>query len=126
MRVASAVGSLGFRVVLGGALLAGMAARADAGCTINQDASLVRRSLNQSMSCADKRLRSGPTATCNITPPPACAATLVTDALAIAYGANNPPLAEVVDRTGLKDQLAARKRSGRRSRATSAASSRTS
>jgi hypothetical protein len=48
---------------VGGVLLAAMAARADAGCTTSQDAGVVRRSLNQSMHCADKRLRSGPTAT---------------------------------------------------------------
>src|SRR5690349_10121163 len=109
MRVASAVGSLGFPVVFAAALLAGTVARVDAGCTISQDASLVRRSLNQSMSCADKRLRSGPAKTCNITTAPACAGTLVADALALAYGANSPPAAAIVDRSGLRDQLRCQK-----------------
>jgi arylsulfatase A-like enzyme len=112
MRVASAVGSLGFRVVLGVAVLAGLVGRADAACTTSQDASLVRRSLNQSMSCADKRLRSGPAKTCNITAPPACAGTLVADALAIAYGANTPPVGAIVDRSGLRDQLRCQKKVG--------------
>src|SRR5436853_17350 len=52
--------------------LLAVAPYAQAACTTTQDSGLVRRSLNQGMHCADKRLRSGPTATCNVTTPPAC------------------------------------------------------
>lgn len=85
---------------------------ADAACTTSADASLVRRSLNQAMHCADKRLRSGPAASCTATVPPACAGTLVGDAVAIAYGANVPPAAAIVDRSGLRDQLRCQKKIG--------------
>ncbi|MCC6766639.1 MAG: sulfatase [Deltaproteobacteria bacterium] len=112
MRVARAVGSLWCRFLLAAAVVLASAPRTDAGCTTSQDAGLVRRALNQGMRCADKRLRSGPFATCNVTSPPACAGTLVADAIAIAYGANHPPAAAVVDRSGLRDQLRCQKKIG--------------
>ncbi|MCC6849914.1 MAG: sulfatase [Deltaproteobacteria bacterium] len=113
MRVARAVGSLGRRALLGGAFFAlAAASSAEAGCATSQDAGLVRRTLNQGMRCADKRLRSGPLASCRSTAPPACAGTLVEDAVAIAYGANHPPAAAVVDRRGLRDQLRCQKKVG--------------
>ncbi len=96
-------------------LVLGLAAvphAAGAGCTTTQDAGLVQRSLNQGMHCADKFLRSGPGSSCNQTPPPACAGTLVGDAIAIAYGANNPAATAVVDRSGLRDQLRCQKKIG--------------
>ncbi|MEO6029967.1 MAG: sulfatase [Candidatus Binatia bacterium] len=99
------------RIVLVLMVLA-VARHAGAACTTSQDAGLVRRSLNQAMSCADKRLRSGPTASCNVTAPPVCAGTLVADAVAIAYGANDPPTAAIVDRSGLRDQLRCQKKIG--------------
>jgi len=45
--------------------------------------------------CNDRRLRSGPTVACTSSPAPACAGSLVTDAIALAYGANDPPTAAV-------------------------------
>lgn len=111
MRSASTAGYVASFAVAS-ALLLSAATRTEAACTISQDASLVRRSLNQSMSCAYKRLRSGPAATCNVSAPPACAGTLVADALALAYGANTPPVAAVIDRSGLRDQLRCQKKIG--------------
>ncbi len=103
---------LASRIVVGLAVLGTASAVAHAGCTTTQDASAVRRSLNQGMHCADKYLHSGPGSSCTVTTPPACAGTLVTDAVALAYGANNPAAAEVVDRSGLRDQLRCQKKVG--------------
>ena len=57
----------------------------------DDDANAARKSLKKATKCNDKRLRSGPTATCTVDPPPACAGSLTTDAVALAYGPNNPP-----------------------------------
>lgn len=103
---------LSFRFGLGLLMLVATVQPADAACTTTQDASAVRRSLNQAMHCADKFLRSGPGASCTVTPPPACAGTLVTDAVALAYGANDPAAAAIVDRNGLRDQLRCQKKIG--------------
>src|SRR5204863_5745935 len=100
------------RIALGFGVLAAMPGIAGAGCTTTQDASVVRRSLNQGMHCADKFLRSGPGASCTVTTPPACAGTLATDAVALAYGGNDPATAAVVDRSGLRDQLRCQKKIG--------------
>jgi arylsulfatase A-like enzyme len=82
-----------------------------AGCTSNSDASVVRQSITRQIRCNDKKLRKGPAATCNTTAPPACAGSLVGDAVALAYGANDPPAAGV-DTHALRGQLNCQKRVG--------------
>src|SRR6185503_7193099 len=60
-----------------------------------------------------KILRAGPGARCPTPPPaPACAGSLVDNAIALAYGGNNPAAARV-DRRPLKQQLRCQKRIGR-------------
>jgi N-acetylglucosamine-6-sulfatase len=81
---------------------------AGAQCTSRSDASIVLKSVKQAVTCNYKRLRKGPGTTCTVTPPPACAGTLVSDAVALAYGANNPPAA-AVDSHALRDQLRCQK-----------------
>jgi N-acetylglucosamine-6-sulfatase len=78
--------------------------RVAAQCTTHADASAVTKSAKLVEKCDDRRLRSGPTATCKTSAPPACAGSLVTDALALAYGANDPPPA-AVDHHAVADQL---------------------
>ncbi|MDX2168351.1 MAG: sulfatase [Deltaproteobacteria bacterium] len=84
---------------------------AEAACSASSDATLVKKSLKQAVRCDYKVLRSGP-GTCNQVPPPACADTLVGDADALAYGANNPPAGEV-DSAALRAQLKCQKRIGK-------------
>jgi arylsulfatase A-like enzyme len=86
--------------------------RARAGCTTHADASAVSKSAKLLERCNDKRLRRGPSTACKSSPPPACAGTLVTDAIAVAYGGNNPPAA-AVDRKTLHDQLRCQKAIGK-------------
>lgn len=81
-------------------------------CTSRADASLVLKSAKQAMACSYKRLRKGPGQTCTVTAPPSCAGTLVADAVALAYGANNPPAA-AVDPHVLRDQLRCQKYIGK-------------
>ncbi len=69
------------------------ASLAGAQCVTDDDAKDTRNTIKKSARCNDKRLRSGPTATCNVDPPPACSGSLATDAIALAYGPNNPPAA---------------------------------
>src|SRR5262245_47821349 len=96
------------------ALLVGVlvAPRAHAGCTLSQDASLVKKSLSRQIRCNDKRLRHGPAAPCSLTAAPACSGTLVNDAAALGYGPNNPPSAEV-DSRALKAQLKCQRQIGK-------------
>ena len=77
---------------------------AGAQCTTKTDASAVQKSIKQVASCNYKKLRNGPATTCKITPPPACAGSLVADAIALAWGANNPAAA-AVDRRAVGDQI---------------------
>jgi N-acetylglucosamine-6-sulfatase len=98
------------RILLAGVLLAGAATFANAQCTIKDEATDARRTVKQSAKCNDKRLRSGPGSTCNIDPPPACAGSLTIDAVALAYGPNNPPTAAA---TSLTDQRRCQKRIGK-------------
>src|SRR5262249_10985403 len=58
-----------------------------------------------------KKLRSGPAVTCRLTTPPACAGTIVDDAMKLAWGANDPPAA-AVDRVALRDQIKCQKAIG--------------
>jgi arylsulfatase A-like enzyme len=93
---------LGCVLVLAGSLL--LPGHALAQCTTHADASAVSKSAKLLEKCNDRRLKSGPTTTCKTSPPPVCSGTLVGDAIALAYGANNPPAA-AVDHAALRDQL---------------------
>ena len=82
----------------------------DAACTATSEAGAVRKSIRQANRCdyrsAARRARSF----CAVTPPPACAGTLVTDANNLAFGST--ALAEV-DRRVLRDQFSCQKRIGK-------------
>jgi len=88
------------------------AGRASAQCTLDDEGKEVKRSIKKAVACNDKKLRSGPAVTCSVSPPPACAGTLVDDAVALAYGPNNPPTSGV-DRGLLRDQLTCQKKIGK-------------
>ena len=85
---------------------------AAAQCTDRRDADILKKSIRQAARCNDKMLRKGPAASCNQTPPPVCAGTIATDAVALAYGRNNPPIA-AADRSALRAQLSCQKQLGR-------------
>src|SRR5690242_1414915 len=89
-------------LALSGFVLLPCSARAQ--CTTRTDASAVSKSAKLLEKCNDRRLRGGPGVSCTTSAPPACAGTLVTDAIALAYGANDPPAA-AVDGGALHDQL---------------------
>jgi N-acetylglucosamine-6-sulfatase len=89
-----------------------IASRVDAQCTLRDQASDVRSSMSRAVRCNDRILRSGTDVTCTQSLPPVCAGSLVTDAVALGYGPNNPPGAEVDTRT-LRDQLNCQKKIGR-------------
>jgi sulfatase-like protein len=94
-------------------LAAGLCATtAAAQCTTRTDARTLRRSLNQAVRCNDKKLRVGPAVACKHTAPPACAGTLVTDAVALGYGPIDPP-ATKVDRRALRLALTCQKKVGK-------------
>src|SRR5437773_2777809 len=95
--------------VVCGTLAPGPAA---AGCTLGSEASQLEKSVRLAARCNDRILRSGPGTICKQSPPPACAGTLVTDAVALGYGSNDPPSA-AVDHRLLKAQLNCQKRIGR-------------
>src|SRR5512143_1064776 len=87
---------------------------AHAQCTSTADASIVLKSAKQAVTCNYKRLRGGPSRSCTLTPPPSCAGTLVSDAVALAYGANNyyggeTPAPVGVDSGAVRDQLRCQK-----------------
>src|SRR5215475_2363299 len=79
-------------------------ALAGAQCTTRTDASAVQKSVKLAASCNYKKLLKGPAVTCKTSPAPACAGTLVGDAIALAWGANNPSAA-AVDRSVLRAQI---------------------
>ena len=83
-------------------------ALAGAQCTTKTDANAVRKSVKLAASCNYKKLLKGPAITCKTSPAPACSGTLVGDAIALAWGANNPPAA-AVDRSVLRDQISCQK-----------------
>lgn len=85
---------------------------ADAGCSQTSEARAVKKSLKLAMRCNERILRTGPGVVCKQSAPPACADTLVADAVALAYGTNDPPAA-AVDKKALKDQLTCQKKIGR-------------
>ncbi len=86
--------------------------RAAAQCTTHTDSTAVSKSAKLLERCNDRRLRNGPGISCQTSAPPACAGTLVSDAIALAYGANNPPPA-AVDGRALGDQLKCQKAIGK-------------
>jgi arylsulfatase A-like enzyme len=85
---------------------------AGAGCTQRLEGAAVKKSIRLATKCNDRKLKSGPSATCKQSAPPACAATLVGDALALGYGPNNPAASGVNSKT-LKTQLSCQKRIGK-------------
>src|SRR4029079_1165925 len=94
------------------AAVLGHAAPVGAQCTTKADASLLQKSVKQVTSCNYRKLRNGPAVTCKLTPPPACAHTIVRDAMKLAWGANDPPVA-AVDRSALHDQIRCQKAIGK-------------
>jgi hypothetical protein len=84
-------------------LLTGLPSLALAQCTTRSDASALKKTVKLAAKCNLRRLQRGPTVTCKTSPPPACAGTLATDAIALAWGANNPAAA-AIDRRLLHDQ----------------------
>ena len=83
-------------------------ALAGAECTTKTDASAVQKSIKLAASCNYKKLLKGSAITCKTSPPPACSGTLVGDAIALAWGANNPSAA-AVDRSVLRAQISCQK-----------------
>jgi N-acetylglucosamine-6-sulfatase len=79
-------------------------ALAGAQCTTKTDASAVQKSIKLAASCNYKKLLKGPAIACKTSPPPACSGTLVGDAIALAWGGNNPAAA-AVNRSVLRDQI---------------------
>ena len=104
--------ALRLSLLLLAAAVLGRAAPVGAQCTTKADASLLQKSVKQVTNCNYKKLRNGPAVTCKLTPPPACAGTLVDDAMKLAWGANDPPAA-AVDRSALHDQLRCQKTIGK-------------
>ena len=125
MRVPSCRRAVGLGVVF--LVASGVSpAAVSAGCTLNEEASAVKKSITREVRCNDKRFRKGPTAECSLSAPPACAGSLVDDAVALAYGPNNPPAARRRHAAACAISSTARSRSARPSRPTSARSSATS
>ena len=87
---------------------------ADAGCLARRDADDLERSLRRSAACRHDLLK-GRVTSCEAEPAPACAGTLVGDALALAYGAERSAGGAVDDRA-LADQLRCQKKIGERRR----------
>ena len=83
-----------------------------AGCTQASEAKAVKRSLKLAVQCNNRVLRAGPGITCRQSAAPACADTLVGDAAALGYGANNPASA-AVDRKTMREQLSCQRRIGK-------------
>ena len=84
---------------------------AHAGCTTSAERRDVARSIRNLISCNNRRLVN-PVTTCKLTAAPACADTLVADAVALAYGDNSPPTV-AVDLATQRDQLSCQRRIGR-------------
>jgi N-acetylglucosamine-6-sulfatase len=103
---------MALRILVGLSVLLLPVASARAQCTTKTDASTVSRSVKQITSCNYKKLRNGPGVSCKTTPPPACSGTLVSDAMKLAWGVNDPPAA-AVDRVALRDQVLCQKTIGK-------------
>jgi arylsulfatase A-like enzyme len=72
-------------------LLASMFGDARAQCVTVHLANEARTSTHLAARCNDAILRMGPEVRCRLTSPPACAQTFTANALALAYGPDNPP-----------------------------------
>jgi arylsulfatase A-like enzyme len=82
-------------------------------CTTSDEARDLGRAIRKRASCASKALGSPPKGSCLTPPaPPACAGTIVDDAMDLAFGANDPP-ASTVDKRALRDQLRCQKQIGK-------------
>src|SRR5262249_28478771 len=83
----------------GGAVCAGLRSGAPslglAKCTPKADASALTKSIKLAAKCNQRRMQRGPTVSCKTVAPPACAGTLAGDAMALAWGANNPASAAI-------------------------------
>jgi arylsulfatase A-like enzyme len=101
-----------YLVILVTLLLLSPVATAGAACVAASEARAVGKSIRLAVRCNDKILRRGPGTICRQSPPPACADTLVTDAVALGYGPNNPP-ASAADRKALREHLRCQKRVGK-------------
>jgi arylsulfatase A-like enzyme len=103
-----------FGTLVAAACVFALSGRVAAQCTSRTDANTVLKSVKQAVKCNDKRLRRGPGEACILTAPPACAGTLVNDAVALAYGGNNyyggeNPAPVGVDTGAVRDQLRCQK-----------------
>src|SRR5262245_61187081 len=98
-------------VTLAALLVLAAPAPSGAQCTLGKDAGALRKSIHLATRCNDTILRAGPGVPCRQSPPPACAGTMATDAVALGYGPNNPPTSGV-DRSALRDQLTCQRRIG--------------
>src|SRR5258708_749680 len=82
-------------------------------CTTRDDARNVGKALRRRIACAQPAFRAPLSGSClTPPPPPACAGTIVDDALALTFGDNLPPPAPV-DRHALRDQLRCQKQIGK-------------
>jgi arylsulfatase A-like enzyme len=79
-------------------------------CTTSAEARAVLVSARQTMRCNYRKLRD-PAYACTVSPAPACAQSLVADAVALAYGANDPATT-AVDPRAVRAQLACQRRIG--------------
>jgi hypothetical protein len=100
--------------LLAGFLVAtlGTSGPALAQCTDPADTKALKKTLRLSARCNDRMLKSASAVCAPVPPPPACAGTIATDALALAYGPNDPP-AGSVDTRALKLQLKCQRRIGK-------------
>ncbi len=73
-------------------------------CTQPSDADALKMSFKKAIKCNNTALRSGPSSECQQSPPPACAGTLVTDSIRLAYGVNNPS-DFAIDEKAMDEQL---------------------
>ncbi len=95
-----------------GAIALFAARPASAGCIQPVEAKAVKKSLRLAIRCNERVLGAGPGVVCKQSAPPACAETLVADAVALAYGPNDPPAANI-DRKRLREQFRCQKRVGK-------------
>src|SRR5262245_35397533 len=96
-----------------GLLAMGTASALGAQCTTKDEARTLGKSLRKRIACNQKAFRAAPSGSCLTPPaPPACAGTIVDDAVALAFGDNDPP-ASTVDRRALRDQLRCQKQIGK-------------
>jgi len=84
---------------------------AEAACLLRSEARALEKSLLRAAHCRSELLRRGPSSTCEGIAPPACAAELAEDVLALAWGPGTPQ--QAVDRKALAKQLVCQEKIGR-------------